>query len=215
MFTGLVETVGKITRATGDSPRRLVIASSIPNAEIQLGESIAIDGCCLTVVEIANEGLHFEAATETLARTTIGKLRGGDAVNLERAMRANDRLGGHIVAGHVDGVGVVREVEKRDSALYIGIDAPPEVSPYVAARGSVTVAGVSLTVTDVKGDRFYIGLIPHTLAVTNLTRLRPGSEVNLEADLIARYVARILETKSTDRAQPATLTKDFLAGKGF
>src|SRR5262249_29014993 len=157
--------------------------------------------------------LSFEAATETLARTTLGELRPGDRVNLERALRVGDRLGGHIVAGHVDAVGTVDSVEQRGSALYLGIRAPDEVAPLVAPRGSVTLQGVSLTVTDVQGPVFYVGLIPHTVGVTTLGALRVGARVNLEADLIARYVARLLsykpETGSGDRVQPSSLTVDF------
>lgn len=193
MFTGLVECMGTIKEVTGRSPRRLCVDSSIPASEVGIGESIAIDGCCLTVVERGGRGLWFEAATETLKRTTLGALGPGDRVNLERALRLGDRLGGHLVLGHVDGIGKVEGREQIDSALYVHIAAPEEISRLIAARGSVTVAGVSLTVTEVRGHAFSVGLIPHTLAVTNLGTLETGNGVNLEADVIARHVERLME----------------------
>lgn len=207
MFTGLVETTGKVVAAVGDAPRRLDIRSSLPTADIRLGDSVAVDGCCLTVVHVSHNTLRFEAATETLARTTLGGLQVGSAVHLEQAMQVGDRLGGHIVAGHVDDTGAVVSREMRGSALYLGIAASAAVSRLVAPRGSVTVAGVSLTVTDVVGDTFFVALIPHTLAVTHLGDLQVGERVNLEADLIARYVERLMLAGLTplnaqDRGRP-------------
>ncbi len=192
MFTGLVETMGELASASGASPRRLTIASRLPAGEIDIGDSIAIDGCCLTVVEKGREGLVFEAATETLQRTTLGELAVGSRVNLERALLPQDRLGGHIVLGHVDGVGVVRRRKQDGSALYLGIEAPAEIRRLIASQGSVTVAGVSLTVTSVEDPLFFVGLIPHTLGVTTLGALEPGSRVNLEADVVARYLERLV-----------------------
>lgn len=201
MFTGLVETVGEVTQAEGAAPLRLTVRAALPLTEIVLGESIAIDGCCLTVVQASADGLVFEAATETLQRTTLGKLRPGARVNLERALRFGDRLGGHLVAGHVDGVGTVHALEQIDSALYMSIAAPQDLAPLLAPRGSVTVAGVSLTVTAVRGAVFTVALIPHTLAVTTLKTFEVGDPVNLEADLLARYVERLLAAKQ-ERSQP-------------
>jgi riboflavin synthase len=218
MFTGLVETVGKVRRASGDSPRRLTIESSLPLAEIAIGDSIAIDGCCLTVVEKGNDGVTFEAATETLRRTTLGALKAGEPVNLERALRLGDRLGGHLVSGHVDGLGVVTSREQVESALYLGIEAPADIAPLIASQGSICVAGVSLTVTKVEGRTFWVGLIPHTLAVTTLERVKVSGRVNLEADLIARYVQRLMSFGPTlQEASPkeASLTAEFLKDKGF
>jgi riboflavin synthase len=215
VFTGLVETIGTVRAATGDSPRRLLIASSIPVGETAIGDSVAIDGCCLTVVEKGDGALAFEAATETLARTTLGALRPGDRVNLERAMRLGDRLGGHMVLGHVDGVGKVTRVEKQGSAVYVDTEAPAEVAPLIAARGSVTIAGVSLTVTGVSGAVFTVGLIPHTLVATTFGTMKVGDPVNLEADIIARYLARLVESRSRETSQPPSLTVDFLRDKGF
>jgi riboflavin synthase len=195
MFTGLVETMGTVVAATGSTPRRLTIQSPLPHGEVRLGDSVAVDGCCLTVVAADATGLAFEAATETLARTTLGGLAVGARVNLERALRLGDRLGGHLVAGHVDGVGTVRERAQRGSALYVGIEAPREVGRLTAPRGSITVAGVSLTVTEVRDMTFWVGLIPHTLGATTLGALQVGDRVNLEADLLARYLERLLHVE--------------------
>ncbi len=207
MFTGLVETLGRVTAAVGRAPCRLTIQSNLPSEPISIGDSVAIDGCCLTVVHKAFDTLTFEAATETLARTTIGQLAAGSAVHLEQALRVGDRLGGHMVAGHVDGVGTVVRRDMRDQALYLGVRAPADVARLVAPRGSITVAGVSLTVTAIDDAVFEVCLIPHTLEVTHLGKLTVGQSVNLEADLIARYVERLMlvgltPQGSQDRGQP-------------
>lgn len=213
MFTGLVESLGRVIGATGNSPRRLEVQCDIPPAEVQLGDSIAIDGCCLTVVAIGRGSYAFEAATETLERTTIGKLKVGDRVNLERALRMGDRLGGHLVAGHIDGVGTVKVREQRGSALYLGIELPEEVARITVPRGSVTYAGVSLTVTDVEDRVAFVGLIPHTLGVTTLNDYRVGDAMNVEGDLIGRYVEKLLLSRNTPDS--GGLTIDYLRDKGF
>ena len=192
MFTGLVEAVGRVSAMQGRAPLRLSIDSGLPTDAIAIGDSIAIDGCCLTVVERAGQVLSFEAATETLERTTLGQLHVGERVNLERALKVGDHLGGHWVAGHVDGVGRVVSREQRGSAVYYTVEAPQEVAPFVAPRGSVCLAGISLTVTSVEGDCFDVAVIPHTLGVTTLGDMSVGAKVNVEADLIARYVGRLL-----------------------
>lgn len=196
MFTGLVETLGTVTVATGSSPRRITIQSSYDPDHVEIGASIAIDGCCLTVVEKGALGLTFEAATETLKRTTIGRLKEGSRVNLERSLRLGDRLDGHLVLGHVDGLGTIRERKQVDSAWYVSIEAPPDIAPLVATRGSVVVAGVSLTVVGVEGAVFQIGLIPHTWQVTTLSDYHVGDPINLEADVMARYVQRLLSMRA-------------------
>lgn len=193
MFTGLVEAVGTVTVATGNSPKRITIQSRYDQEQVDIGASIAIDGCCLTVVEKGAQGLTFEAATETLKRTTIGALKEGSRVNLERSLRLGDRLDGHLVLGHIDGLGVVRERKQVDSAWYVSIEAPEEIAPLIATRGSVVVAGVSLTVVGVEGRVFQIGLIPHTWQVTTLSDYAVGAPINLEADVMARYAQRLLE----------------------
>jgi riboflavin synthase len=180
VFTGLVREVGTVASFDGS---RLEITSSL---SAQIGDSIAIDGVCLTVV--ANEGsLAFEAVGETLARTTLGELSEGVRVNLEPALRVGDALGGHYVQGHVDGVGTV-----RSTGDLTWFDAPPDLLRYVAEKGSVAVAGTSLTVAAVDERGFAVALIPHTLEVTTLGTLSPGDRVNLEVDILAKYVERAL-----------------------
>lgn len=213
MFTGLVETTGVVSAATGESPRRLTIESALPAERVEIGASICIDGCCLTVVEKGVNTLSFEAATETLLRTTIGNLRKGDVVNLEQSLTPNSRLGGHYVMGHVDGVGKVVSAKRVQSALYVGIEAPKEIIRYIAARGSITISGVSLTVTGVEDRIFFVGLIPHTLEVTAPGPWTVGNDVNLEVDVIARYLERLIQAGVTPEAKG--LTEEFLKDKGF
>jgi len=214
MFTGIIETVGKVRAAVGSSPRRLTIESQIDSAQTKVGDSVALDGCCLTIVA-NSDALVFEAATETLERTTLGGLRAGDGVHMERALQLGGRLDGHLVSGHVDAVGTLRQKQQRGSALYMAFEGSKEVLRLTAPQGSICVAGVSLTVTDVDDDLIWVGLIPHTLKVTGLGSLEVGSSVNLEVDLIARYVARLVGSGYTMPTQPSTLTEKFLQDKGF
>ena len=180
MFTGLVREVGTVVSFESG---RLVLDSSL---KAELGDSIAVDGVCLTVV--ANDGtLEFEAVEETLARTTLGSLAAGSGVNLEPALRAGEALGGHYVQGHVDGVGTVRSV--GDLTWF---DAPADLLRYIAEKGSIAVQGTSLTVAGTDETGFAVALIPHTLDVTTLGALEPGARVNLEVDVIAKYVERLL-----------------------
>jgi riboflavin synthase len=206
MFTGIVQAVGRIVAVEpGPSARRLVVdGDALDVADVEIGDSIAVSGCCLTVVSVERGGgtarLAFDVSAETLACTT-GLAAPGE-VNLEKALRLADRLGGHLMTGHVDGVGVVASFDRVPDttpggwdagSMRLAIDAPAALAPYVAAKGSIAVDGVSLTVNGVAGARFHVNLIPHTLAVTTLRRLAPGARVNLEVDLIARYVARYAE----------------------
>ena len=197
MFTGIVARVGRIveTRPQGDGLRVVVDTGAPPFAEVVLGESIAVSGCCLTVVEIGTTTLAFDVSAESL-RCTTGLDRPGD-VNLERALRLADRLGGHLMTGHVDGCGTVASFAAVPGDAYgswrLAVDAPPALARFIATKGSIAVAGVSLTVNEVDGVRFAVNLIPHTLAVTTLKTLAPGARVNLEIDLVARYVARLSE----------------------
>ncbi|MBM3384138.1 MAG: riboflavin synthase [Betaproteobacteria bacterium] len=181
MFTGIVQAVGRIV-----STKPLVIdAGKLPLAGVRIGDSICVQGCCLTVTNRAGRRLWFDVSPETL-RVTAGLARPG-AVNLEKSLALGDRLGGHLVTGHVDGVGACASVKGGVYAFH----APAALSRYVARKGSVTVDGVSLTVNAVRGRRFEVNLIPHTLAVTTLGRLAAGARVNLEVDLLARYVERL------------------------
>jgi riboflavin synthase len=192
MFTGIVQAVGRIDRfVPGESGARARIdAPDLDLADALLGDSIAVDGCCLTVVSLDATGFEVDISRETLDCTA--GFRAGQRLNLEKALRANDRLGGHLVTGHVDGVGEVVSVTPEGDNRRLALRMPPELSRYVARKGSITVNGVSLTVNRVEDDVFAVNLIPHTLAMTNLGALASGSQVNLEVDLIARYVERML-----------------------
>ncbi|UUO08711.1 riboflavin synthase [Blastopirellula sp. J2-11] len=193
MFTGLVETLGSIVAVTRQGPGVLMLVECGLVAEgAAIGDSVAINGCCLTVIEISGSQLAFEAGEETLSKTNLGKLAGGDAVNLERALRAGDRLGGHYVTGHVDGVGQVDERQDDAEWSKFWFRVAPELALQMAAKGSVAVDGVSLTLVDVEEKRFSVALIPHTLSVTTLGGRQVGDAVNIETDLLAKYVERQL-----------------------
>jgi riboflavin synthase len=197
MFTGIVTDVGEVLSLAGEADRRLTLRSAYPPAELQLGASVACGGVCLTVTDKGSDGaLHWfavDASAETLRVTTLGGWTKGRKVNLERALKVGDELGGHIVSGHVDGVGHVAAMADEAHSKRITIELPPVLGRFVAQKGSVTVDGVSLTVNAVKGNRFDVNIIPHTLAVTTLGTLKPGDPVNIEIDVMARYLARLVE----------------------
>ena len=213
MFTGLVECVGTVSRLQGRSPLRVTIQSTMNTSEVALGDSVAINGCCLTVVENSKDSMTFEAATETMDRTTIARLQVAEEVNLERALRVGDRLGGHLVSGHVDAVGHVGVCEMRGSMLWVGVEVPDSVSRITVARGSITLNGVSLTVNDVDKSMIFVGLIPHTREVTTLKTLQIGQAINVEADMLGRYVEKLLATRQTPVS--TGLTEQYLKDKGF
>src|SRR5437870_6643787 len=194
MFTGLVEALGRVERAApdGSGGRRLTLAAPFA-AELALGESVAVNGACLTVVERDAGTFGVEAGPETLRRTDLGELAVGDRVNLERSLQLGDRLGGHLVQGHVDGIGHVAERHPQGGWETIWFAAPAELVAQMVPKGSVAVDGVSLTLVDVTADRFSVALIPHTLAATTLGFKRPGAKVNLETDLIGKYVSKWME----------------------
>ena len=196
MFTGIIEGVGRLAtrEARGGDARLRIEAGTLPFDNVRLGESIAVNGTCLTVVAFDADGFEADASTETLALTTLGALPAGAAVNLERAMRPDDRLGGHLVSGHVDGMGTVESVTDDARAQRWRFTAPAGVLRYVARKGSICVDGVSLTVNAVDADGFEVALVPHTVAHTAFATTRPGDPVNLEVDLVARYVERLLAT---------------------
>jgi len=195
MFTGIVQSIGRIVAAAprADGLRLVVDVGALDIGEVRVGDSIAVAGCCLTVVEKTGQQLSFDVSAETLACTA--RLDRPGRVNLELSLRLSDRLGGHLVSGHVDGVGVVARVDAvGDGSTRLDVDAPAALARFIAPKGSIAIDGVSLTVNDVTGPRFAVNLIPHTLAVTTLGELAPGARVNLEVDVIARYVARLQET---------------------
>jgi riboflavin synthase len=192
MFTGIVEALGCVSRIVPAARGfRVTIASrDLDLADVSIGDSIAVNGCCLTVVDLADGAFAMDVSQETLDCTA--DLREGAAVNLEKALQLSDRLGGHLVTGHVDGVGTVTEFVTEGESRRLTVTAPAPLARFIARKGSITINGVSLTVNEVSGATFGVNLIPHTLAVTNLKDLAPGSRVNLEVDLIARYVERLL-----------------------
>ena len=196
MFTGIVTDVGRIrsVRQT-NRDRRYEIETGYDVSSIELGASISHAGCCLTVVEKGDRWFAVEVSAESLSKSTLGERKEGDRVNLERAARLGDELGGHIVSGHVDGVGEVVSIEAEGGSHRVRIRVPRPLHRVIAPKGSITVEGVSLTVNEVEDDVFGVNIIPHTWDVTTLGELRPGSRVNLEIDMLARYLARWIETE--------------------
>ena len=200
MFTGLVQGVGRLLarEARGGDARLRIAFGTLDAADIALGESIAVNGCCLTVVSFDADAFEADASNETLALTTLGRLPVGAALNLERSLRAADRLGGHLVSGHVDGIGRVLAIEPDARAQRWRFAAPPPLLRYIAKKGSICVDGASLTVNDVDAGGFEVALIPHTVAHTAFAATRAGDAVNLEVDLVARYVERLLSERSKE-----------------
>jgi riboflavin synthase len=197
MFTGIVTDIGEVTGLSGEEDRRIVLRSAYPPAELPLGASVACSGVCLTVTEKGSDdkGPWFavDASAETLRVTTLGGWRPGTKVNLERALKVGDELGGHIVAGHVDGVGRLETSAPEAHSRRLGFSLPQSLARFVAPKGSIAIDGVSLTVNAVQGGRFEVNIIPHTLAITTLGALTPGDAVNIEIDVMARYLARLAE----------------------
>lgn len=216
MFTGLVEELGKVkTVARGTLSVRLTVSARAITGDVKLGDSIAVNGTCLTVVDFGDSWFTADVMPETVDRTALAGLRAGDTVNLERTLRVGDRLAGHIVNGHVDGVGVIRAKQQRDNAVVIRIEASPDVLRYIVKKGSVAIDGISLTVVEVGDNWFTVSLIPHTASVTTLGIKGPGDPVNLENDIIGKYVEKLMGLGSTKSGNQAGLTVDFLQQHGF
>ncbi len=200
MFTGIVSDIGRVrARAQGSDAARFEIESAYAAETIAIGASIAHAGCCLTVVDKGGAGQGawhaVDVSQETLDHTTLGAWRAGDRINLERPLRVGDEFGGHIVQGHVDAVGVLVERREQNGSLRLTVEAPEDLAPLIASKGSIAVDGVSLTVNDVDGARFGVNIIPHTADSTTLGALQPGARINLEADVFARYLARQVDTR--------------------
>jgi riboflavin synthase len=194
MFTGLVQGMARVAEVIDEPPgKRLVIAAPKDSDRPRIGDSVALNGCCLTIVEIKDDHMSFQAGEETLSRTNLGELTAGDLLNMERPLKAGDRISGHYVTGHVDALGTVVECRTTGEWTTIWILAPPFLLRQMASKGSIAVDGVSLTLVDVQTDRFSVALIPHTLAATTLGRRKAGDHVNLETDVLAKYVARQLQ----------------------
>lgn len=192
MFTGIIEETGRVERfERGSDAWKLRITAAKALEEVALGDSIAVNGCCLTVVKFDASGLEFDLLEETRRLTSISALRPGSAVNLERSLRFGGKMGGHFVTGHVDGLGVVEVFEPRGADRYLRVRAPEGLGRYLIHKGSIAIDGISLTVAEVEGDHFAVWLIPHTVAVTNLREKHVGDPVNLEFDLLGKYVERL------------------------
>ncbi len=213
MFTGLVEGVAEIVASNPLAEGlRLTLAPPFPASELTLGESVAVSGACLTVVSVDSAAFQVEVSPETLARTTFARKKVRDRVNLERALRLGDRLGGHLVTGHVDGLGVLRERRDGPHFTTLTFELPPPLKRFLIEKGSIAVDGVSLTINRLQGNTFSVYLIPYTARRTTLARLKVGDQVNLETDIIGKYLAQLLNPYA-----PATsnLTPDLLAQHGF
>jgi riboflavin synthase len=199
MFTGIIRERGRVTQVDGDADaRQLRIEAPETVSELSVGDSVSVDGCCLTTTEVADGHFAVTAVPETISRTTLGRLAAGDEVNLETATRAGEPLGGHYVQGHVDGVGQIESVEPEEEGARMRITAPPELLRYCVEKGSIAVGGVSLTISALDDSAFEVALVPHTLAQTTLGRAKPGDDVNLEVDILAKYVEKL--------AHPGTIT---------
>ena len=218
MFTGIIQAVGKLLASENRSgDKRLRIHThTLDLTDVALGDSIATNGVCLTVVELPGDGFWADVSVETLNYTTLGTLVNGSAVNLEKALRASDRLGGHIVSGHVDGVGEIVSIHSDARSIRYRLRAPAELARYIAHKGSICVDGVCLTVNTVEGQVFDLNIVPHTQQQTIFADYKTGSRVNLEVDVIARYLERLLLGEHAADPSPASkLTHSFLAEHGF
>lgn len=214
MFTGIVEELGKIRGVRrGSRSCQLEIEAGEVLQGTKLGDSIAVNGVCLTVVDINGDRFTADVMAETLRKTSLEQLRAGDMVNLERALKLGDRMGGHLVLGHVDGVGRITEQKRLDIALVTRISCGPELLRYILPKGSVAVDGISLTVIEVLNDSFSVSLIPHTAKMTTLGWKGSGDMVNLETDIIGKYIERLMTTGS--KTQAKGIDMDFLAEHGF
>lgn len=215
MFTGIIESVGslsKIEQVNGDA-RFTIDTGKLDMADVKIGDSIACNGVCLTAVELGARYYVADVSAESLSVTTLGELSVGSPVNLEKALRLQDRLGGHLVSGHVDGVGEVLSIEQDARSWRYQIQAPVALAKYIAAKGSICLNGISLTVNKVEGTNFDINIVPHTRQETTIKDLQIGSKVNLEVDLLARYLERMMT--APQEPESSRVTKELLAENGF
>lgn len=218
MFTGIIEAVGTIVamESKGSDVSVRVRSGKLDLRDVKLGDSIATNGVCLTVVQLPGDGYIADVSGETIARTGFADYRAGQRVNLEKALMPTSRLGGHLVSGHVDGVGKIVAVKPLGRAIEYWVEAPRELARYIAEKGSITVDGISLTVNSVEGARFRLTIVPHTSGETTVGEWKVGSRVNLEVDVIARYLERlVLGDKAADMAPASGVTMAMLAENGF
>ena len=223
MFTGIIEETGKVEAvAKGSNSAVITIAAVKVLEDTKIGDSIAVNGVCLTVTSISGRKFSADVMAETLRRSSLGSLKHGSMVNLERAMAANGRFGGHIVSGHIDGVGVISSFEKEDNAVWVEIETPAKILRYIVEKGSITIDGISLTVAKLTDSSFAVSVIPHTGEETTLLNRNPGDIVNLENDIVGKYVERLMNFKTDDRDNKSeernnsdSITMDFLNENGF
>lgn len=211
MFTGIIEEIGTVKQVqSGTTACILTVSASTVLSDVHIGDSIAVNGTCLTVCRSDGSSFSADVMPETMRRTNLGKLRPGSKVNLERAMSANGRFGGHIVSGHIDGTGTVKKMQREENAVWVTISADASVLRYIVEKGSVAIDGISLTVANVTQQDFSVSVIPHTAQQTTLLSRTPGDTVNLECDIIAKYTEKLLRPQAQ-----SGLSADFLAQHGF
>lgn len=219
MFTGIIQAIGTIreVKATQGDKRMYIATGKLDLGDVQLGDSIAVNGVCLTAVDLPGDGFWADVSQETLQRSSLGLLSVGESVNLEKALTPTTRLGGHLVSGHVDGLGEVISIEPSARSIQFAVKAPDELARYLAEKGSVCTDGVSLTINKIKGAVFYLNIVPHTMQETNLQHWQVGTRMNLEVDVISRYLERLLlgDKAADENAEAPTLTSAFLAENGF
>ena len=216
MFTGIVEETGTLRSLSRGSKSCVIhVQCSTVLEDTRIGDSIAVNGICLTVTSMESGGFTADVMNETLSRSSLAQTRPGDPVNLERAMAANGRFGGHIVSGHIDGTGIIREIRDDDNAVWYTVEAPPEILRYVVEKGSIAIDGISLTVARVDDRSFQVSVIPHTRAVTALSSRRVGSPVNLENDIVGKYVEKLMQPAPSESGPASGITTEFLAQHGY
>jgi len=216
MFTGIIEAQGKIENivAIGGDVKMTIATGKMDLSDVKIGDSIACNGVCLTAIELTDSAYVADVSSESLNVTTLGDLAIGSVVNLEKALRLQDRLGGHLVSGHVDGLGEVVAIKQDSRSWRYQFDAPLEICKYIAEKGSICINGISLTVNEVNGCIFGVNIVPHTRQETTIKELQLGSKVNLEVDLLARYMERMLSAPQVNK-KPSNITPEFLAKNGF
>jgi len=216
MFTGLIQDIGKVVQVEGQSSGlTLKISTNLDLTSLKIGDSIAVDGVCLTIVELADRSFLVEVSPETRQRTTLAKVKAGQEVNIERPLRMSDPLGGHFVAGHVDGTGEILAITPEGKSRRYYFRTSPEISKYLIPKGSVAIDGISLTIVDCQGEEFSVVVIPHTSAKTTLGKKKVGDQVNLEVDLLAKYIEKFLHRQEVIKPRPSKIDENFLAEHGY